>query len=452
MFRYQPISQESDADFVARLCDRVEESLEKGLMPVEPFQDERVFRAEMERIFTKSWVFVAHESELKNAGDFVLRRIGLDQVIVTRTKDRAVHVLLNHCRHRGAPVCAEESGNSTRFRCPYHGWIYKNDGDFLGAPLASEAYGTKPDSKEWGLLKAPKIEILHGLIFANLDQNAPTLREYLGGAAWMLDAIFDIQKEGFDVLAPPERFIIRADWKSGAENFSGDSYHVQTAHYSATLSKFTPFDLRQNGDAAHGFLFDNGHSFIGHAFEGFAYWGLIPEIREKLDLSRLDSTQLRMLETDPPTIGTIFPNFSYLRFPTPSEPGRPNIPYTDIRLWQPLEPGVMEMWRWQLEFACASDEYRKESYEAAQFGFGSGGMIEIDDTILWEGVAGYARSPWARRDKARLHYGQKRIESDPGWCGPGKHYNTTYGEYMQDGFWRRWIADIRNCKSAEDGQ
>lgn len=443
MYKYQPVGQETDADYVASLCDRIETALDRGVMPVEPFQDDRVFRAEMERIFTRSWVFVGHESEIPNSGDFVLRRIGLDQVIVSRTGDRVVHVLLNHCRHRGAPVCAEDSGNATRFRCPYHGWIFKNDGDFVGAPLSSDAYGTRPDPKKWGLLKAPKVEILHGLIFANLDPDAPTLREYLGGAAWMLDAAFGIHPDGFQVLAPPERFIIRADWKSGAENFSGDSYHVQTAHYSATLSNYTPFDLRQNGDAAHGFLFDNGHSFIGHAFEGLAYWGLPAEIREQLDLSGLDDVQRKMLETDPPSIGTIFPNLSYLRSPSASAPGRAPVPYTDLRVWQPLEPGVMEMWHWQLEFTCASEDYKRESYLAGQFGFGSGGIVESDDTILWEGVARYALSPWARKEQVELHYGQKRTEPDPDWQGPGKHYPTTYGEYMQEGFWRRWVKDIR---------
>ena len=454
MYRYKPVHSGDDQKYLLDLCDRIEKNLDAGVLPVDPYQDDRVFRAEMERVFTKSWVFLAHETEIPHTSDFVSRRIGLDQVIVTRSGSGAVNVLLNHCRHRGTPVCMEDAGNASHFRCPYHGWTYKNNGEFVGAPELREAYGDRPDKTEWGLIKAPRVESIHGFIFACLSEDAPDLREYLGGAAWMFDAIFNLHPDGLRVLAPPERFIIRADWKSGAENFSGDSYHVGTAHYSATLSGFAAGDLRNNGDKAHGFLFDNGHSFVGHSLPDwfgpeFEYWGYPPELRAQMDFSHLDDVQKELIKTLPPTIGTVFPNFSFVRFPSPSSPGEFPSAYTDIRVWQPLEPGVMEMWHWQLEFAFMPEEYQRESYIAGQFGFGAGGMIEEDDTVLWEGVARFARSPWARRDDIPLHLKQKRIDPDPDWKGPGQHFTTTYGEYMQEGFWRRWISDMRASQMAE---
>ena len=85
MHVYNSVSALSDADYVARLCDRVEKDLDQGMLPVEVFNDERVFRAEMDRIFTRTWVFLGHETEIPQSGDFMLRKIGLDQVIVTRT-------------------------------------------------------------------------------------------------------------------------------------------------------------------------------------------------------------------------------------------------------------------------------------------------------------------------------------------------------------------------------
>ena len=448
MYRYNPIDAGDDQKYLSDLCDRIEHNLNEGCMSVDPYQDDRVFRAEMERIFTRSWVFLAHETEIPDVGDFVTRRIGLDQVIVTRGSGGAINVLLNHCRHRGTPVCMEDAGNSSHFRCPYHGWVYKNNGEFVGAPELKAAYGDRPDRTEWGLKKAPRVESVHGFIFACLAAEGPSLNEYLGGARWMLDAIFDLHPDGLRVLAPPERFIIRADWKSGAENFSGDSYHVGTAHYSATLSGFAAGDLRNNGDKADGFLFDNGHSFVGHRLPTwfgpeFEYWGYPPELRKQMDFSRLDDVQRELIRTIPPTIGTIFPNFSLVRFPSPSAPGAYPSAYTDIRLWQPVEPGVMEMWHWQMEYAFMPEAYQRESYIAGQFGFGAGGMIEQDDTILWEGVARFARSPWARRDDIPLHFKQKRIPPDADWKGPGQHFTTTYGEYMQEGFWRRWLNDMR---------
>ena len=46
---------------VSKLLERVAEGLPEGLLPIEVFNDEAVFQAEMERIFAKSWVLVAHE-------------------------------------------------------------------------------------------------------------------------------------------------------------------------------------------------------------------------------------------------------------------------------------------------------------------------------------------------------------------------------------------------------
>jgi phenylpropionate dioxygenase-like ring-hydroxylating dioxygenase large terminal subunit len=243
MHVYNSVSSLSDADYVAELCDRVEASLDEGLLPVEVFNDERVFRAEMDRIFTRSWVFLGHDSEIPNSGDFVLRKMGLDQVIVSRNGKGEVNVLLNHCRHRGTELCHQDRGNTTHFKCPYHGWVYKNDGEFVGAPDMRQAYGGRLDAKEWGLLKAPKVDSYWGFIFACLDPDAPSLKDYLGGAAWMLDCMFGLHPDGMVALAPPERFLVKCDWKSGAENFSGDAYHVGTTHYSATATGFIPGDV-----------------------------------------------------------------------------------------------------------------------------------------------------------------------------------------------------------------
>lgn len=448
MFRYQPVNTASDIGLVADICDRVDTGLDEGLLPVEVFEDETIFRAEMERIFTRSWVFLGHESEIPKSGDFVRRTIGLDPVILTRGSKGEINVMLNQCRHRGTKVCHEDRGNASHFKCPYHGWIYKNNGDFVGAPDMQAAYGGRDRVKDWGLLMAPRVELLHGLIFACLSEDVGDLRTELGGAAWMLDAIFDLHPGGMRVLAPPQRSVIRADWKSGAENFAGDSYHVGTAHESAQIAARSGSNVRDTGDRSRGFLFGNGHSFVGHTLpdwfgEAYKYWGYTPEQLAEFDLSKLDEAQIKMLETVPPTIGTIFPNLSFLRFPGAPTPGAAPVAFTDLRLWQPLEPGVMEMWHWQLEFDFMPDEVKEASYLAGQYGFGPGGLVEADDTVLWEGPASAARSPWSRRLGLSHNYKQKRVAPDPEWTGPGQFFSTTYGEYLQEGFWRRWVKDMR---------
>lgn len=448
MHVYNSVSDRSDAGYVAELCDRVQASLDEGLLPVEVFNDERVFRAEMDRIFTSAWVFVAHDSEIPKPGDFVLRKIGLDSVIVSRSTKGEVNVLLNHCRHRGTEVCHEDRGNASHFRCPYHGWTYKNDGQFVGAPDMGLAYGKRADVQDANLLKAARVDSIHGFIFACLDPDGPSLRDYLGGAAWMLDCMFALHPEGMVALGPPERFTVRCDWKSGAENFSGDAYHVGTTHYSATLSGLIPGDVRETGPNAHGYVFENGHSFIGHGLYDwfgppFSFWGYPPELQEQFDLTRFDEQQIEVMTKTPPTIGTIFPNFSYLRFPQPARVGEFPMAFTNIRMWQPSAPGVMELWVWEFDYKVSSQAHKDNSYLAGQFGFGAGGIFEQDDTAVWEGIAKVGSSPWARRVGNRLNYQQKRVEPDPDWKGPGKHYPSIYGEYAQEAFWRRWLAFMR---------
>src|SRR5207253_7869010 len=91
-----------------------------------------------DRLWNKSWLIVAHETEIPKAGDFVTRDLGADPVIVSRARGGEINVLLNVCRHRGMEVCRTEAGNAKQFRCSYHGWVYDAEGAFIGAPVNHE--------------------------------------------------------------------------------------------------------------------------------------------------------------------------------------------------------------------------------------------------------------------------------------------------------------------------
>ena len=81
------------------------------------YYDPAVFEEELAKIWYRDWIYVAHESEIPEPGDYVTRRIGLQPVIVSRDEDGAVHLLLNRCMHRGNTVCQSERGNAHAFRC-----------------------------------------------------------------------------------------------------------------------------------------------------------------------------------------------------------------------------------------------------------------------------------------------------------------------------------------------
>lgn len=437
---------------VDQLLDKVEAALEQDLVPVGIFNDRAIFDAEIERIFSRGWVFVAHESEIPNKGDFVLRKIGLDSVIVTRDAEGAINVMSNYCRHRGAEVCQADRGNAAHFKCPYHGWAYRNNGDWAGAPHLLEAYGKRLDKKQWGLLHAPHVDQHQGLIFASLDPAAPPLKEYLGGMAWVLDAFLGLAPAGMRVAGPPERYKVRADWKTAAENFSGDVYHVDYLH-SSTETIQSAVGLQGTCEFGRSYELGDGHNTIGHEWTkaihpGWIFAGYPEHYIQQFDLDRLDAAQLQMMRDKPPTVGTVFPNLSFIRFAAFLHTDQPPVVVTSIRQWQPIGPGELEIWNWQLVWNFMSDEDVEQAYKIGQYSFGSAGVFEQDDTVVWEGVAKVGASPWWRREGVNFHFQQgheSQIDQspDPEWSGPGIHRLTGYGEHRQLAFYRHWLKLMR---------
>ena len=108
--------------------------LSSGQISREIFVNEDIYAQEQERVFARSWLFVGHESQIPNTGDFFSSRMGEESVILCRDRSAKVHVFLNSCRHRGMKVCRYDDGNTSVFTCPYHGWSYGTDGALAGVP------------------------------------------------------------------------------------------------------------------------------------------------------------------------------------------------------------------------------------------------------------------------------------------------------------------------------
>ncbi len=428
--------------------------LKQGLLPVAMFNDQTVHDAELRRIFGRDWVFVAHVSEIPENGDFVLRRVGLESVIVSRDDEGRINVMSSHCRHRGTEVCLADQGNTKHFVCPYHGWSYKNNGDWAGAPQFLDAYGKRLDKKKWGLLHAPHVDVHQGLIFACLDPDAKPLKDYLGGMAWLLDAFFGLAPQGMRVVGPPERYKVKANWKTGAENFSGDVYHINHLHASTVKVMGASFPLDNSAPFSRTYEFEEGHNAIGHEWEGVTgfpmpFGGSPDHFVANYDLSRLDEVQQQLMRDKPPTVGTIFPNLSFIRFPAFLTLDQPPVILTSIRQWQPIGPGEFELWSWQLVWNFQDDDDVARTYKISQYSFGSAGIFEQDDTVAWEGVAKVGASNWWREAGAQFHFqaaeaehSRVNQEPDPHWKGPGVHRLTGFGEYPQLNFYKRWLRSM----------
>jgi benzoate/toluate 1,2-dioxygenase alpha subunit len=199
------------------------------------YTDPAVFAAEMDRIFGTTWVYVAHESELPAPGDYKTATIGLQPVIVSRDDSGAVHVLLNRCRHRGSIVCRAERGNARSFQCPYHGWVYANDGRLTGVAQRGTGYPEDFDQQSLGLQPVARVDTYRGLVFASLARTGPALLEHLGPARQYVDLQFDRSPDGeIDLRYAPQRTEYDGNWKFQVENAT-DGYHVNFVHESFQL-------------------------------------------------------------------------------------------------------------------------------------------------------------------------------------------------------------------------
>jgi nitrite reductase/ring-hydroxylating ferredoxin subunit len=429
---------------------RAEEGLETGLVPAEIFNDRAVYDGELRRIFARCWVFVGHDSELPDAGDYRLRRIGEDSFIFVRDGDGAIRVLFNACRHRGSVVCRTDSGNTSHFRCPYHAWTYTNGGALVAVPSRQAAY-RELDLSEWGLLSAPRVDTYRGLVFASLDPNAPDLPDYLGRFRWYLDMELGMTAQGMEVVGEPHRWLVPADWKSGAENFTGDSSHTHMTHRSLLR-------LGLAGEAAAGRVGGSGvhvNDCDGHGIslrllaEGDeAYFGYPDALRKIIDAGPLDPGQLDLVRRGVVHDGTVFPNLSFIQLSGMIDSTKPEAGFLAFRVWQPKGPGRTEVWNWVLAPREASPEHKALAYRVGTSTFSPSGHFEQDDADVWTGIARSAGSLFVRTQGVRFNYqmglgAMSDVVPRDDWPGPGTAWPSNAGESGLRSFHRKWVEQMR---------
>ncbi len=198
-------------------------------LPYSWYADPSVLRLEQERIFGRSWQYVARADQVAEPGQFVAARAGHVPIVLVRGRDDALRGFVNVCRHRGFVLC-EGDGRRETIQCPYHAWTYDLDGTLRSAPRSDREPGFSRD--DLGLVPV-SVATWGPFVFANPDPEAEPLAETLGELPELLRA------GGVDLDAL--RFRLRADaapydanWKVVAENFL-ECYHCSIAH--PTLSK-----------------------------------------------------------------------------------------------------------------------------------------------------------------------------------------------------------------------
>lgn len=207
---------------------------DRGAIDRRVYSEADVFELEMTRIFGRAWLFLCHESQIRQTGDFFEAVMGRDNVLVVRQKDGSIKGLLNTCIHRGNAVCRAEEGNAKSFLCTYHGWSYGIDGQLTGVPGYRDFYGPEFDKSTAGLAQVAQLCSYKGFIFATLDPSAPPLEEFLGATGRLgLDLL--AERGDMEVVPGIQKFIVDCNWKFALDNLF-DWYHPQVTHVSAFQS------------------------------------------------------------------------------------------------------------------------------------------------------------------------------------------------------------------------
>lgn len=442
-------NQSPDLSAAEKRLQAAQAILDDGLVPSWIYNDPLLFQLEKERLFKRAWVFLAHESELPDPGDFVVRAIVDDSVLVIRKDDGTIGGFLNHCRHRGSRLCQAEIGRAKIFTCIYHGWSYDRAGRLIGVPYDQAIYGGV-DRDELGLFPV-RTETCEGFVFGCLDPAAPALDEYLGDFRWYLEIVTRRSKQGMEVVGVPQRWIVEADWKIASENLICDSYHTPFSHRSAFEVGLLPF---APADAKPGGIKTGLHIQVGNADVAMIYrpadffMGYPPEMVETLR-TRLAGDQRTLVDEGRGTgMGVylnrfhLFPNLSCLNVAAVT--GDRLDPYCSIRVWQPRGPGLMEIYSWLLVEKDASQEFKEASRRAYILSFGPSGMLEQDDMENWRTISRTAVGTESKEIPQFTRMGEG-LEIDPldDWRGPGTAYPTQFFDLPVMTFLNRWASYLR---------
>ena len=200
----------------------------------EHYTDPEVFALEQERIFEAMWFCVARAAELDKPGSFRTYQVGRESVLISRSRDGSIRAFLNICRHRGAKLCTEESGEVKRaFQCPYHAWTYGLDGKLVAAPNLTSMPDI--DRTEYGLVNVHVREWL-GYVWVCLADDSAVLRGRRDGhVVERLGDVESIDRYDIDNLQLGRRisYDVKANWKLIIENFM-ECYHCATIHPELT--------------------------------------------------------------------------------------------------------------------------------------------------------------------------------------------------------------------------
>ncbi len=214
-------------DGAVSLDDLLRQRLPAHTLPGPFYSDPTFFQADLERIWYREWLFVAHAADVPEVGDYRTLSIGDYPIVIARGDDGVIRAMHNVCRHRGSIVCAEEAGTARRFVCPYHQWSYRLDGALAKARAVEDGF----DLDAHGLVPI-RTEVTAGMIFISLaGADGPDFAPMKELTDSYL-APFDLDRAR---VAASSVTVEAGNWKLVMEN-NRECHHCRGAHPELTTS------------------------------------------------------------------------------------------------------------------------------------------------------------------------------------------------------------------------
>ncbi len=408
------------------------------------YTDPEIFEREIERIFGRAWIYVGHDSQVPESGDFYATRIGRQPVVMVRHEDGTVHVLHNRCAHRGARVVGVERGNADAFVCCYHGWTYDTDGRIKSVPLNHGYPGHfEATGDRLGMAALARVESYRGFVFASMAAEGPGLTEFLGHMTTSFDDMIDRAPDGSLVVAGGvHKHAYDGNWKLYLENLC-DAAHPIFVHRSSIEAARAQDDrantdgageiairqMRQNG-APYEFwekevgiwTYPNGHSYLGDYHDDerlvavrrdpvFAEYVASLERKQGVDRAR------EILE-----IGrwnsNIYPNCSFMS------------QFRQLRVVHPVAVDRTEIHTFCFRMAGAPDSMFQDTIRFANIVNGAGSPVLTDDLETYGRIGAGLRSEgldW-------LEIGRGYTSDEPDEHGGLRGLNSTSEVFIRNMF------------------
>jgi Rieske 2Fe-2S family protein len=211
-----------------------------------------VFVEEQDRIFSKQWVLVGHQSQIEKPGDYFVIEVSGESLIVIRDSKFEIRSFYNVCRHRGTRLKEDACGHASAIQCPYHAWTYGLEGRLVGAPHMDEVPGF---DKEDYPLHPVNLGLWEGFIFVNLNDGEARLRSeatarqrsgnFISLERWLAPLNGKFSHWNIPMLRSAKRieYDVAGNWKLMFENYS-ECYHCPGVH--PQLQKVSPYDSAEN--------------------------------------------------------------------------------------------------------------------------------------------------------------------------------------------------------------